>query len=124
MNKKELEDLICELYGIDKPTDLIKNQISKFVVQHGYAYKDIGRAFYYYKEILGRETRLQAGIGIVPYYIDDAIRYFELKKRELDKLEAEGKKLKDNSAAQKDDIVVSEVKREVKGVVKVDLKNI
>lgn len=124
MNQKELEDLICELYGIEKPTDLIKNQISKFVKQHGYSYKNIGRAFYYYVEILKREPRLEAGIGIVPYYMEDALRYFELEKRRIEKLEAQGRAAKKAIAEEKDSIKIKEVKRKETGIVKVDIKNI
>ena len=81
MNQEELEAIICELYSIKEVTPLIRHQISNFVKQHGYSYKDIGRAFYYYAEVLGKELKLSGGIGIVPYFMDEAQKYFAAEKQ-------------------------------------------
>lgn len=124
MNQKELEDLICELYGIEEPTPLIKNQISKFRAQHGYSFKDIGRAVYYYVSVLKRTLKIEGGIGIVPYYIKDALRYFELEKRRIEKLEREGKKLKRELNKEENIIKVKGIKREKKGIVKVRIEDL
>lgn len=122
MNQKELEDLICTLYGIEKPTELIKSQISKFVEQHGYTFKDIGRAFYYFNQVLGKEIRIAAGIGIVPYYIDDARKYFEKEKQRLDELQKQGEALKNSKAT--NTIEIKKVKRINRGIKKIDMTNI
>lgn len=122
MNQKELEDLICTLYEIEEPTELIKSQISKFVEEHGYTYKDIGRAFYYFNQVLGREPRLAAGIGIVPYYIEDAREHFRKEKQRLDGLKRQGEVLKNSEPTKT--IRVKEVKRDNRGIKKIDMTNI
>lgn len=124
MNQKELEDLICELYEIDEVSSLIKNQISKFNKQHGYSFKDIGRAFYYYVVILEREAKLEAGIGIVPYYMEQALKWFKQEKERLENLEKQGRAAKIATEENRDAIKISKVKREEKGIVKVDIDNI
>ena len=124
MNKKELKDLICEIYEIDQVSQLIENQISKFVKQHGYSYKDIGRAFYYYAIILEREIKLDGGIGIVPYYMEPAQKWFKAEKERLAKLERQGREAKKAAQETKDIIKIKEVKRERRGIVKIDIENI
>ena len=124
MNQKELEDLICELYEIDEVTGLIKNQISKFNKQHGYSFKDIGRAFYYYVVVLEKEARLEAGIGIVPYYMEQALKWFEQEKKRIEKLEKQGYAAKIASAEKKEVIKISKIERKKTEIVKVKIYNI
>lgn len=120
MDQKGLEDLICELYEIEEVTSLIKNQISKFKKQHGYSYKDIGRAFYYYVKVLGREAKLSGGIGIVPYYMEDATRFFEAEILRIKEAERQAESFKKAEKVRKE-IKVKEVKRESRGIKKMKL---
>lgn len=94
MNKKELESTLCDLLGIDKVTLLIKQQITKFVTKHGYSYKDIARAIYYFVEVKKQEPDLSRGIGIVPYMHEDSKKFFERLKQDQLRQEREAEKMK------------------------------
>lgn len=72
---------------------MIISQVDKFVKQHGYSYKEIGRAVFYYFLILNRPFVKTYGIGIVPSVMQDANDYFEAKKREEENLKKQGEKL-------------------------------
>lgn len=83
ITRKDLEQLICELYDIEKLTPLMTRQITKFVTELGLNYKDIARALVYFVEVDGGKIDLKFGIGIVPYTVDAARKYYEaLKKQE------------------------------------------
>jgi len=82
MTKPELIKLICELLGIEKPNRMIETQITRFVTKHGYDYKDIGRALYYFVEVQKNKPDVSKGIGIVPFVKEESTAYFEKLKRE------------------------------------------
>lgn len=82
MNKQELLDIICNLFGITECTSMILNHINKYVTERGYSYKNIARALVYYVDVLGNTPQLQYGLGIVPYVIKDAVAYYEEKRKQ------------------------------------------
>jgi hypothetical protein len=81
MTKQELVTFICDLFNINKCNDMILRQINKYVTEHGYSYKDIARALCYFTDIQGKTVDLKYGIGIVPFVIDEARRYFEQERK-------------------------------------------
>ena len=114
MNKNELKDVICDLLGIDKINRMIDTQITRFVTKHGYDYKDIGRALYYFVEVQGNKPDKSKGIGIVPFVKEDATKYFEQLKREKQRQLREGEKLKKELEKEKKVFKINPRKREIK----------
>lgn len=76
MSKKELLKLLTELLGALHP--MVLKQIDKFV-KDGHTYKEIARSVYYIYDVLGRDTKdiSTYGIGLVPYYIEQANSHFD-----------------------------------------------
>lgn len=111
MKKAELEKLICELLDIPEVNRMIKVQISRFVTERGYDYKDIGRALYYFVEVQGNTPDKSRGIGIVPFVKDDAVKYFENEKRKQQAQNREAEKIK-NGTNNKPKIKVSPKRKE------------
>ena len=72
---------------------MILAQVDKYVKQHGYSYKEIGRAVFYYFIILNRPFVKTYGIGIVPGVMQEANEYFENKKKEQERLKQQGDRL-------------------------------
>jgi hypothetical protein len=100
---------------------MIDGQISKFIKQHGYSYKEIGRAVYFYIEVLGNTPRKEMGIGIVPHVMDEAKRHFY-------KLEIEQKKRTEQGNILKEEKEVKEIfvdpKRKPRGIHKINIEDL
>lgn len=75
--RQDLENKIKEIFGITELTHLIDAQITKFVNKNGFTFLEIGRALAYHFVILDNEVKPEYGIGIVPYVMNDARKYFE-----------------------------------------------
>jgi hypothetical protein len=93
MTRKELEQLICELYGVDAINSMIDAQITKFQKLHGYSEKDIARAVAYYVEVQGQVPDRRKGIGIVPFVMEEAQRYYNAQVVERARLKEEAQKI-------------------------------
>lgn len=124
MNQKELEAIICEIYSIKEVTSLIRQQIFNFVKQHGYSYKNIGRAFYYYAVVLEKEIKLSGGIGIVPYYMDEALKYFEKEKQRVEKIERLIGAAKKSKNKKRKEIKIKKVDSKRTGIKKINIEEI
>lgn len=74
----ELIDYICKGFGISKPTGKQLNDIKKFK-SLGYSHRDIQWTIYYIESVVGR--RLNCDLGLIPYYYAQAIRHFEIVKK-------------------------------------------
>ena len=83
--REELEEKIKELYGIDKITSLMNAQITKFVLERRWSFLDIARALAYFVEVQGGQLKKETGLGIVPYVIEDARKYFKQLKAQIEK---------------------------------------
>jgi len=94
MTRKELEQLIAELYGVEAINSMIDSQITKFQKLHGYTEKDIARAVAYYVEVLGNVPDRRKGIGIVPFVMEEAQRYYNAQAVERSRLKDEAQKIK------------------------------
>lgn len=86
----DLERKIKEIFGIDKIPHLIDTQITKYVRDKHWSYKDIAVALiYYYVEKDGDISRGHGGIGIVPYIMDEAQAWFrEEARRQAEQIKA------------------------------------
>lgn len=93
--RSELEDKIKEIFEIDTISLLISKQITSYVTEHKYTYLEIARALFYFFEIQGGDIGRCKGIGIVPYVMDDARKYFAELERQTIRQEQEAKKLRE-----------------------------
>lgn len=94
--REELEDKIKEIFGIDTISLLIKKQITTYVVEHEYTYLEIARALFYFYVVQEGDLSKARGIGIVPYVMADARKYFkDLERREIQQ-SLEAKKLQES----------------------------
>lgn len=73
--RRDLENKIKEIYGIDEITQLMDTQIMKYV-RDGHSFLDIARALVYFYAIQDGDLSKTRGIGIVPYVMADAKKYF------------------------------------------------
>jgi hypothetical protein len=121
MNRKELETLICELYDIPNINSMIGSQITKFQKLHGYTEKDIARAVAYYVEVLGNVPDRRKGIGIVPFVMEEAQRYYNAQAVERARLKVEAQKIKE---ATSETIKVRPRKYTVSGRYTVDIEKL
>jgi hypothetical protein len=93
--RKELEDKIKEIFGIETISLLISKQITTYVTEHKYTYLEIGRALFYFYEIQGNDTGKSKGIGIVPYVMEESRKYFRELERQAVLKAQEAQKLKE-----------------------------
>jgi hypothetical protein len=95
--KQQLEQLICELFKIEKPTKMMFSQITRFVTEqeHGYSYLDIARALAFFIEEQGNTPDIERGIGIVPWVIDEARKFYGNLAIEQATLKEQGQKLRE-----------------------------
>lgn len=114
MTKPELMNLICDLLKIPKVNRMIETQITRFVTKHGYDYKDIGRALYYFVEVQGNKPEVEKGIGIVPFVKEESTAYFEKLKREQQKQERQGEEVKEELNKERKVFKINPRKREIK----------
>lgn len=93
--RKELEDKIKEIFGIETISLLISKQITTYVTEHKYTYLEIGRALFYFFEIQGGDITRCKGIGIVPYVMEDSRKYFRELERQAVLQAQEAQRLKE-----------------------------
>ena len=78
LDKKDCCDYICSIFNLKAPGPRIYSQLSTFVSQKNYSYKNIKLTLKYWYEVK-KQSREKAGegIGIVPYIYDEAVNYFK-----------------------------------------------
>lgn len=96
-SKKQLEELICDLFHIEQPTKMMFSQITRFVTgqEYGYSYLDIARALAFFIEEQGNTPDIEKGIGIVPWVIDDARKFYSNLALEQEEFKEQGLKLRE-----------------------------
>jgi hypothetical protein len=122
MTRQELEQLIAELYQVEKINSMIEAQINKFQKLHGYTEKDIARAVAYYVEVQGNVPDRRKGIGIVPYVMEEAQNYYNAQIAERSRLKIEAQKI--NEGGTKKVIKVKPKKYVTSGRYIVDIENL
>jgi hypothetical protein len=94
--RSDLENKIKEIYDLDTIPYLINNQITKYIREYQWSYRDIARALYYFFVELGNDPKKSQGIGIVPYVMDDSRKYFADLERQQELARQEASEMKDN----------------------------
>lgn len=87
--RDEFFDYVCLLYKLKAPGPRIYSQASKFVTEKGYTYKGMARTLYFMYEVQSVKNNRDwsnATLGLIPYYYDDAQRYFA--KRDAQKVQS------------------------------------
>lgn len=79
-DRKELIEIICEIYKIDVPTGMMFKQIKNFQEDYKYKLKGIELSLRYFYGTLGNKPKEGEGIGIVPYIYDEAKQHYIRKK--------------------------------------------
>lgn len=75
---KDLEEYICDLFGMDFVSARIKAQIKSMITNYNYTYSGILGSLKYWFEVKDNSLeKANGGIGIVPYIYDDAKKYYE-----------------------------------------------
>ena len=80
--RTDLENMICEVMGIQSITPMIAKQINRYILDFDMSFKEIARCVVWYAEVYGGTFNTVYGIGIVPNVREQAAAYF--KKLELD----------------------------------------
>ena len=96
--RAELENKIKEIFGIDTISLLISKQITKYVTERKYTYLEIGRALFYFFEVQGGDITKCQGIGIVPYVMEDARKYFKDLEEKVERQTKEAQELKEKDS--------------------------
>lgn len=72
-----MEAYIYQLFGIDKITPKIRNQLVDYLDNYHYTYGGIYDALRYFYEVKGGDKeKAYEGIGIVPYMYAEAKKYY------------------------------------------------
>lgn len=79
-DRKELHELICEIYKIDTLTGMMYKQIKNFQEENKYKLKGIELSLRYFYQTLDNNPKEGEGIGIVPYVYEEAKRHYIRKK--------------------------------------------
>lgn len=105
----DLENKIKEIYEIDTIPTLIQNQITKYIREYQWSYKDIARALYYFFVEMDNDTSRSQGIGIVPFIMEDSKKFFADLERKQELARQEASEYKQN------EVIVIKCKRPEKG---------
>ncbi len=81
VDRKELIDYICKLYGIETLTGMMLKQIKDFHEEYHYKYKGMELALRYFFETLNNQIQDGTGIGIIPFVYEDAKNYYVMKMK-------------------------------------------
>lgn len=86
LERKQLIDYVCELFGYKKPSIKVYQQMANYY-ERGVSYADMLLTLKYFYEIKkGDISKSQGGIGIIPYVLDEAKEFVTLEQMEKDKL--------------------------------------
>lgn len=76
-DKKELEEYIKHLFGINSISVKIKKQMDTFKIEKNYSYSGMRKTLKYFFEIRGNPIeKANGGIGIIPWVYDEACNYW------------------------------------------------
>lgn len=86
-DRQLLYNLISDLYKIPFPNGLMLRQIKQFKEQRKYSYENIRKALLYANYVQHVNFSPKYGLGIVPYVIDEAIRYHDDQVKKAKEME-------------------------------------
>ncbi len=73
---KELIKFICESFIITEPTSMILKQIKTYKTINNYTYAAMTYTLWYCKDILGKVMDVKYGVGLIPYFYNEAKEYY------------------------------------------------
>lgn len=76
-DKQKLTEYICKIFDIKEISNLIDNQINKYIKDLDYSYSGIYGSLYYFYDL--KENQISEdinGIGIVPFVYEEAKSFF------------------------------------------------
>jgi hypothetical protein len=125
-SKAQLEEVICDLFKIDKPSKMMLSQITRFVTgqEYGYTYLDIARSLAFFIEEQGNQPDIEKGIGIVPWVIDEAKKFYNQLAHEQAENKIEGLKLRELLMNPKPSIKAEAHKRKTKQQALIDIERL
>lgn len=88
-NDEDYQFLLMKIstsYNIPYPTGMMLRQIKNFKNDRGYSYRNQALAVEYIKTVLRKKMETKYGLGLVPYVIDDAVRYYKENEERARKL--------------------------------------
>lgn len=88
-NDEDYEFLLMKIrtsYNIPYPSGMMLRQIKTFKENRGYSYYNQGLAIEYIKNVLRKKMETKYGLGLVPYVIDDAVKYYKENEEKARKL--------------------------------------
>ncbi|WZK93744.1 hypothetical protein [Staphylococcus phage SpP] len=86
-----------------QPNKMILNQINKYNKENGWSYKNIRLTLEYIVVVRGLEINYKYGIGLVPFYYDDMIKYHKARLKKMQEVENTKKKSKHVNVNKKKD---------------------
>ena len=107
MTKQELIQFICDMFNVSECTEMILRQIHKYVTERRYDYLEIARALSYYVDVQGESLQIKYGIGIVPFVMDAARKYYKQQEEQKVQQLRAAKKAKQNQPQQQIHVKVS-----------------
>ena len=84
---KTLLETISLVYSIPYPTGHMLRQIKNFKEDRNYSYEDQSIAILYAKNILKKDMLPKYGLGLVPYVVEDARRFYQETLAKLEEME-------------------------------------
>lgn len=107
-----LHEVISKVYEIPYPTGQMLRQMKTFREERNYSYENQAKALLYGKFILKKVMKSSYGLGLIPYIIDDAVRYYDEQVAKAKSME--GKKVQHESKIVKKKTVVFEKDEKLK----------
>lgn len=108
--KTKVEELICEVMGLEHITPLISSQLYKFTTEYKMTYKEIARCIVWYVEVEKKKfDKAYYGIGLIPNIREQANQYYEKQKQiqlEKERIQAEKEREAKEIAAAQDDTII------------------
>ena len=88
-NDEDYEFLLMKIkhsFNIPYPNGMMLRQIKTFKEDRGYSYHNQGLAIDYIKNVLRKRMETKYGLGLIPYVIDDAVKYYKENEEKARKL--------------------------------------
>lgn len=81
-----LHAVIQQIFNIPFANGHMLRQIKTFHNERGYDYEDMAKAILYSKHILKKQMHVKYGLGLIPYVIEDAKKYYEDQQNRVENM--------------------------------------
>lgn len=99
VGRAKLYEQIRKSFKIGEPTGVMYSNSKNYREKQGYTYQDQAKAIWYADVILKKEMNEKYHLGIIPYVIKDAVKFYDEQKA---RIEAEKIKEKEKEEAQEE----------------------